>query len=87
MRFTFITIRNLTIENLSIIGCGTKHVNTSQFEIVMYFSAVLIQNSTDIVINNVGISDSNGIGLSIIDTNSIVELQIQNSVTIQQKGQ
>ena len=75
--FTFIAIRNLTIENLNIIECGTKHVSTSQVEVgefVMFSSAVVIQNSTDVLLNNIIISDSNGIGLSIIDTNGIVEI-------------
>ena len=75
--FTFIAVRNFTIENLNIIGCGTKHVSTSQFEVgvfVMFYAALLIQNSTDVVLNNVIISNSNGIGLSIIDSNGVVEI-------------
>ncbi|XP_065903791.1 uncharacterized protein [Dysidea avara] len=75
--FTFIAVRNLTIENLNIIGCGTIHVSTSSLnvgEFLMFYSAVFIQNSTDVTLHDVTISDSNGKGLTIIDTNGTVEI-------------
>ena len=73
----FIKVNNLTIEYLNIIGCGMKHISTSQFkvgEFVMFKSVLLIQNSTDVTIKHVNISDSNGIGLSIVDTNGTVNI-------------
>ena len=73
----FIKVNNLTIEYLNIIGCGMKHVSTSQFKVggfVMFQSALFIQNSTDVTIKHTNISDSDGIGLSIIDTNGTVNI-------------
>jgi len=75
--FTFISVRNLTIENLKIIGCGTTHVSTSLLkfrEFLMVYSSVFIQNSTNITFKNVNISHSYGTGLSFIDTNGVVEI-------------
>ena len=75
--FTFIAVRNLTIQNLKIIGCGKVHNSTSLLnfrEFLMFYSSVFIQNSTNITLKNVNISDSYGTGLSIIDTNGTVEI-------------
>ena len=71
----FIQIKNLTIEHLDIIGCGTKHMSTSTSnngEFITHLNALYVQNSTDILVFNVSISNSNGTGLSIVDTNGTI---------------
>ena len=76
----FIAVRNLTIEYLTIIGCGMKHVSTSystndtEGDLIVSRSALYIQNSTNIFLNNVSISDSDGLGLCFYDTNGIVTI-------------
>ena len=73
----FIAVRNLTIEYLTIIGCGMKHVSTNENNVkgnfIDFRSALFIQNST-IFLNNVNISNNDGKGLSFYDTNGIVML-------------
>ena len=74
----FIQVNNLTIEHLNIIGCGMKHVSTSTSsnngEFVTHLSALYIQNSTNLLVSSVNISNSNGTGLSIIDTNGTINI-------------
>ena len=78
----FIAVRNLTIEYLTIIGCGMRHVSTSystndtKRNLIVFNSALynIIQNSTNIFLNNVSISDSDGLGLCFYDTNGIVTI-------------
>ena len=73
----FVNITNLTIEHLIIVGCGMKHVSTSiskggQF--ITFLSALYVQNSTNLSVRNVNISNSNGTGLVIVDTNEMVSI-------------
>ena len=72
----FVRVSNLVITNISIVGCGMKHNSTNDIEgrFIIVRSAVYIQNSTDISLDNVTISASNGIGLLIYDTNGYVSI-------------
>ena len=73
----FIQVKNLTIENLNIIGCGMKHLSTSTSnngEFITHLSAIYIQNSTNILLSSVNISNSNATGLSIVDTNGTISI-------------
>ena len=73
----FIQVNNLTIEHLNIIGCGMKHVSTSTSnngEFITHLSALYIQNSTNLLVSSVNISNSNGTGLSIVDTNGTINI-------------
>ena len=73
----FVQVKNLTIEYLNIIGCGMKHVSTSTSnngEFITHLSALYIQNSTNILLSSVNISDSNATGLSIVDTNGTITI-------------
>ena len=73
----FIQVKNLTIEHLNIIGCGMKHVSTSTSnngEFITHLSALYIQNSTNILLSSVNISNSNATGLSIVDTNGTITI-------------
>ena len=85
----FIQIKNLTIENLNITGCGMKHTSTSTSkdgDFITHLSALYIQNSTNLLVANVNISNSNGTGLSIVDTNGTININnsffSNNRVTI-----
>ena len=56
----FIQVKNLTIEHLNIIGCGMKHVSTSTSnngEFITHLSALYIQNSTNLLLSSVNISN------------------------------
>jgi len=80
---TFIGVRDLVVERLNFIGCGTKHTSTSQIktgELVFIYSALFIQNSTNIAINNIEVSNSNGVGLVMYDTNGNISIT-QSSFT------
>ena len=72
-----IQVKNLTIEHLNIIGCGMKHVSTSTSdngEFITHLSALYIQNSTNILLSTVNISNNNATGLSIVDTNGTITI-------------
>ena len=73
----FLRVTNLVITNISIVGCGMKHITTNNIEAERYIivrSALFIQNSTDISLDNITISKSNGIGLLVYDTNGSVSI-------------
>ena len=73
----FIRVKNLTIEYLNIIGCGMKRISTSTSnngEFITHLSALYIQNSTNILLSSVNISNSNATGLSIVDTNGTITI-------------
>ena len=73
----FVRIRNLIITNISIVGCGMKHVSTNDIggRFIIVRSALYIQNSTNASLDNVIVSKSNGIGLLIYDTNGSVSIR------------
>ena len=74
---TFVRVKNLTIEHLNIIDCGMKHTSTSTStngDFITHSSALYIQNSTNLLVSNVNISNSNGTGLSIVDTNGTINI-------------
>ena len=72
----FLRVRDLIIEHLNVTGCGMKHSSTSYLDgkrnFISIHSAMFIQNSTNIFITNVNISNSTGIGLLMYDTNGSV---------------
>ena len=73
----FIQGKNLTIEYLNITGCGMKYTSTSTStngDFITHLSALYIQNSTNLIVSNVNISNSNGTGLSIVDTNGTINI-------------
>ena len=73
----FVQVKNLTIEHLNIIDCGMKHTSTSTSkdgDFITHLSALYIQNSTNLLVANVNISNSNGTGLSIVDTNGTINI-------------
>ena len=73
----FLRVTNLVITNISIVGCGMKHVTTNRIgsgKFIFVRSAMFIQNSTDIFLDNLTISESNGIGLLVYDTNGLVTI-------------
>ena len=89
----FVRVRNLIITNISIVGCGMKHNSTNHIEAGKFItvrSAVFIQNSTNIILDKVAISESNGIGLLVYDTNGIVNftksLFIDNSLNLYEQS-
>ena len=72
----FVRVSNLVITNISIVGCGMKHNSTNHISgrFIIVRSAVYIQNSTNVSIDNVAICNSNGIGLLVYDTNGTVSI-------------
>ena len=72
----FLRVRNLSINNITIVGCGMKHVTTNHKaeKFVYVRSALFIQNSTNISLDNITVSESNGIGLLIYDTNGSINI-------------
>ena len=74
----FVRVSNLIITNISIVGCGMKHVTTNLIaagKFILVRSALYIQNSTNISVYNLTISKSNGIGLMVYDTNGTVSIK------------
>ena len=72
----FVRVRNLVITNISIAGCGMKHVSTNYIEgrFIIVRSALYIQNSTNISLDNVTIYNNNGIGVLVYNTNESVSI-------------
>ena len=72
----FVRVRNLIITNISIVGCGMKHNSTNYIDerFIIVRSALYIQNSTNISLDNVTICNNNGIGLLVYDTNGSVNI-------------
>ena len=72
----FVRVRNLIITNISIVGCGMKHNSTNYIDerFIIVRSALYIQNSTNISLDNVTICNNNGIGLLVYDTNGTVSI-------------
>ena len=73
----FLRVSNLTIEHLSIVGCGMSHITSNYHRKGNYSfvrSAVYIQNSTNIILVGYNISKSTGIGLLIYDTSGLVKI-------------
>ena len=73
----FLRVTNLVITNISIVGCGMKHVSTNHIgagKFITVRSALFIQNSTNVSLDNVTIFESNGIGLLVYDTNGSVSI-------------
>ena len=73
----FLRVTNLVITNISIVGCGMKHNTTNRIRaktFIIVRSALFIQNSTNISLNNITITKSNGIGLLIYDTNGFINI-------------
>ena len=73
----FLRVTNLVITNISIVGCGMKHVTTNYIgsgNFIITRSAMFIQNSTNISLDDITISESNGIGLLLYDTNGFVTI-------------
>ena len=74
----FIHIRELDIMSLSIEGCGAErnstNINLEKNVTEPVDVAVYIVNCTDLAINNLNVSSSNGRGLSVYDTNGTVSI-------------
>ena len=73
----FVRVRNLVIINISIVGCGMKHNSTNYIgegKFIIVRSALYIQNNTNIILDNVTISESNGMRLLIYETNGTVSI-------------
>ena len=78
LRFT--NISKLKIMNLEIRSCGALFYSTSQNHSdpdvnTLFRSSIYIINSSDVSIVNIAITDSNGTGLAMIDTNGRVEIK------------
>ena len=88
----FIAVTNLTIEHLTVLGCAMNHISTSENnakgKFIVFRSALFIQNSTNVFLNYINISDSDGIGLSFYDTNGIVTIThsffVHNIITLEE---
>ena len=73
----FLRVRSLTIDHLSIVGCGMKCITSNYHGIGNFISvrtAMYIQNSTNVFLVGFKISNSTGIGLLVYDTNGLVNI-------------
>ena len=71
-------VTNMIIEHLSIVGCGMKHISTSNHgnnNYISVYSTICIQNCIDIFLMDVNISNSTGIGLLMYHTNGLVHIK------------
>ena len=70
---------NITLEGITLSGCGAKHKSTSvnfikRADTIYTFSAVYFSNSSDIAITNVTINSSDGAGLTMVNCGGAVNI-------------
>ena len=74
----FLRASDLIIDHLSIVGCGMKHNSTNYLNgkgnLISVYSAMFIQNSTNITLASINICNSTGIGLLMYYTNGTVNI-------------
>ena len=75
----FMAVRNLTIYSLAIENCGARRnstsVNPPSPDVTELLNvAVYILNCTNVTIDHIHVKSSNGTGLSVYDTNGIVDI-------------
>ena len=74
----FLQVRGLIIDHLRIVECGMKHISSSYHGkgyFISVYSAIFIQNSTNISLVGVNVSYSIGIGLILMyDTRGLVNI-------------
>lgn len=81
---TVLESENVTIRNVTFEKCGALHNSTTidrtkqDSSVHLFRSAVYISDSTAITLDNVAITNSNGIGLSFFDTDGSVEIKKSN---------
>ena len=76
---TIISSANISITNITFENCGVLHNSTSvdianNNSLLMFRSTVFILNSTDIRLESVTISHTNGLGLAFINTDGSIEV-------------
>ena len=77
---TIINSANISITNVTFEHCSVFHDSTSvdianNYSLLLFRSAVYILNSTDITLESVTISYTNGLGLALIDTGGSVVIR------------
>ena len=76
---TIISSANISITNITFENCGVLHNSTfvdiaNNNSLLLFRSAVYILNSTDIILESVTISHTNGLGLAFIDTDGSINV-------------
>ena len=76
---TIINSVDISITNITFEHCGVLHNSTSvdianNYSLLLFRSAVYILNSTDIILESVTISRTNGLGLAFIDTDGSINV-------------
>ena len=76
---TIVNSINISITNITFEHCGFLHNSTSvdianNYSLLLFRSAVYILNSTDIILESVTISHTNGLGLAFIDTDGSIDV-------------
>ena len=69
-----ISITNITFEHCGVLHNGTSVNIVNNNSLLLFRSAVYILNSTDIRLESVTISHTNGIGLAFIDTDGSIDI-------------
>ena len=70
---------DITLEGITLSGCGAKHKSTSvnfikRADTIYTFSAVYFSNCSDIAITNVTINSSDGAGLTMVNCGGAVNI-------------
>lgn len=73
--FTFQDLK-ISIDNLTITSCGARH--KSQNNNIEFKSAVYTRNSSSVVLKEVTITNSSGVGLSLINCHRSVKIHFSN---------
>ena len=80
--FAFIDVSNISISGLTLSGCGqlrnSTTVNSSSNSVMLFRAALYFENVTNVVIDNVEVSNSIGMGVAMYDVTGNVT--VNNSI-------
>ena len=69
--FGFINVTNISISGLTLLGCGqlrnSTTVNNSSNSVLLFRAALYFEDVTDVIIDNVVVSNSIGMGVAMYD--------------------
>ena len=74
---SFINITGLSLSYVQLTNCGAKHNSTQHYKyrMIIELSAVFLLNCRDVHITNCVINESNGTGISMLNTNGNVSIE------------
>ena len=79
----FVNSTNVTLEGITLSGCGARHISTSvnfitKSDVIYTFSAIYISHCSNVTFINVAIKSSDGAGLTMVNCGGTVNIARSN---------